>query len=1318
MKKFLSLVLALAMTLSLVTISAGAKDFTDSDELSGEQYAEAVNVMSEMGIIDGYADGDFRPDGTLTRQAAAKIIACMMLGKTTAENLGNAAAPFKDVPAGHDFAGYISFCVEREIIDGYADGTFRPTGTLTGFAFLKMLLTALGYDSSIEGYTGTNWTVNVASRAIEVGLTDGNDEFVGTQPCNREQAALYAVNALQATLVEYESKGTNVSVNGATVAIGASKPTYVTSSIHDAATSIDDTIDNRQGDYTVEFAERYQPDLTLDDTTDDFGRPSHIWTWKNDEIGTYVNYDELVAEYTTKVTGDDLYDLLGKAALEKCEDAIYTYVDGETERSILNYNNLGYYFTGNQMAKNYNDGVGGTGNGVLTQVFHDTKDDEITVAVINTYLAKAAEDYDEKNDELDLDVYKIQDAGRHQYVKMSTEAVGPTSFTVSGEDFDIDEVTDGDLFLVTVADGAIQTMEAPEVLAGSTVSSFRVDKYVVSEGTQYDFASTAEYDVETLYDWTGHAAESNLKNLTYDIILDPFGYAIGVKLVEEPNQYLFLTGMDEQFSNLGSRNADANVIFADGKMDTVTVNLRNSRGLDANDFTVMGNGTLLNGYNDDYYGQLNTWCTYTVDSNGVYTLRRVPMSTADDPKVMQSIQNVTGTDTVELNKGSVALNGVGNGTGVFGRVYGNSETVYINVDNVTDMKLITGVSNRQQEIIDDVDSVTVGSQNVAIKVTNLTRSFAPANEIYTLHDDDGYIIAVVTIGEDQGSTTNYAYITGGVNQEAYGSDKDEWSWLRPAIVNGKAVELREVGDSLTQLYGLTAGNWYEVRYDADGNVRKVSTLNFPISTTDDLIDDVDEIQAVIDSKQEDTLLVWLNYCTYEGGNETNLSFKGNTLFIDTLGAATRGFSVSPDVNVVLALADKNHDPFDSVDDSYTGAAGLEKALRNLDTDATDVSGDGMLDYTLNGYLSFIMEDGVITSIVLNDYTGPRNNLVNAARPNVTPALGTNTPVSATVGQSVTLSVSVGASADGRDYGTLSYQWYKENGTTDIPVGTNSASYTYTPATAGTETFYCVVTNRDTSRGITGDVETRAASGNFDVTTGNQTMNVVVWLSADGTTKLPGVAPIMVPVSAMAGNAYTAMLDVSEIDLPDGYMLNDVDHYLTFNANTTMDELVKVYEAVDVDLPAGVSATWSIGGTSGSVTDGMAPKGSTVSLTLASGIGGYDAAGNAFDTSRTASADIDVAETEFGYFRVDLAFDANMAAYDDSAPAAMFLKPGEYDEFVTSSTGAWETETIEPSSNSFVTVEKTDGQDGGTATIRVTLSADAIADQSVTIKGDW
>ena len=438
MKKFLSLVLALVMAMSLVTVSAGAKDFNDSDKISDVAYEEAVNVMSEMGIIDGYGDGNFQPQGTLTRGAAAKIIACMMLGKTTAEALGTQAAPFKDVPVGSTFAGYIAYCSETGIIDGYSDGTFRPGNTLTGFAFLKMLLTALGYDSDIEGYANNaNWTVNVAGRAKQIGLLDGNDTFVGTRAATREEACLYAVNALQATLVEYKDKGGNITVGDISINTAASNATYVISNVYDQATSIDDTTDNGT-QWTVEFAEKYQPDLRLKGATDAFGRPAHTWTWKNNEVGTYVNYDELVAEYTTKITGKDLYDLLGKTALEDCDGSIYVYVDGETERDVLG----DAYFTSNQMAKTYDEKVGETGNGVLTQVFHNTRDDEITVAVINTYLAKAVEDYDEKNDELDLTVFAIDEVKRNQYVK---DGDVDTDMTVSGEDFDIAEVAEGDL---------------------------------------------------------------------------------------------------------------------------------------------------------------------------------------------------------------------------------------------------------------------------------------------------------------------------------------------------------------------------------------------------------------------------------------------------------------------------------------------------------------------------------------------------------------------------------------------------------------------------------------------------------------------------------------------------------------------------------------------------------------------------------------------------------------------------------------------------------------------------------------------------------
>mgnify|MGYP000900851139 CR=1 FL=1 len=131
MKKFLSLVLALVMTMSLVTVSAGAKDFTDSSKIT---YSEAVDVMSAVKVIDGYAEGDFRPTATLTRGAAAKIICNLILGPTTAGALVADAAPYKDVPTNHTFAGYIAYCQKEGIISGYADGTFKPAATLTGYA--------------------------------------------------------------------------------------------------------------------------------------------------------------------------------------------------------------------------------------------------------------------------------------------------------------------------------------------------------------------------------------------------------------------------------------------------------------------------------------------------------------------------------------------------------------------------------------------------------------------------------------------------------------------------------------------------------------------------------------------------------------------------------------------------------------------------------------------------------------------------------------------------------------------------------------------------------------------------------------------------------------------------------------------------------------------------------------------------------------------------------------------------------------------------------------------------------------------------------
>ena len=367
MKKFLSLVLALTMALSLVTVSAGATDFDDDGDIT---YQEAVTVIAGMGIVDGYSDGTFGPDEALTRGAAAKIICNLILGPTTADALSASSAPFVDVPTTNTFAGYITYCSQQGIISGYADGTFRPTDTLSGNAFMKMLLGALGYDSDKEGYTGANWTVNVIKQAVGIELNDGNDDFVGSQAVTRQEACLYAFNTLKATMVEYSDNST-VTVGDITI---SSQGDYSDVS---NSTSSDGNIED---DGLMQFAERYFRDLEAEDDTDDFGRPATTWTYDGDELGTYAN--DADATYVVGDTEDTLGTLVTDDA---CLD--YSASDVLSDADVYyNGEDLGTYSSnrGNHLA----------GKGDIIEAY-ENDDNEVDTIVIRSYTYAKIDTVDE-----------------------------------------------------------------------------------------------------------------------------------------------------------------------------------------------------------------------------------------------------------------------------------------------------------------------------------------------------------------------------------------------------------------------------------------------------------------------------------------------------------------------------------------------------------------------------------------------------------------------------------------------------------------------------------------------------------------------------------------------------------------------------------------------------------------------------------------------------------------------------------------------------------------------------------------------------------
>ncbi|NCB52225.1 MAG: S-layer homology domain-containing protein [Clostridia bacterium] len=220
LKKTLALVLVLAMALSFGVIGANAA-FTDT---AGTTYEDAIDVMTGLGVINGMTATTFEPAGNLTREQAAKIVTYIVLGPTNAQLVSSAtSAIFDDVAADRWSAGYIEYCYNTGIIAGVGDNNFDPTGTLSSAAWTKMLLVALGYNASSEGFTGSSWAINVAAAAYEAGITDSSIAISASANATRGQACQMAFLALSKGYTVTYTGGTSMTVNGITITTGATR---------------------------------------------------------------------------------------------------------------------------------------------------------------------------------------------------------------------------------------------------------------------------------------------------------------------------------------------------------------------------------------------------------------------------------------------------------------------------------------------------------------------------------------------------------------------------------------------------------------------------------------------------------------------------------------------------------------------------------------------------------------------------------------------------------------------------------------------------------------------------------------------------------------------------------------------------------------------------------------------------------------------------------------------------------------------------------------------------------------------------------------
>ena len=203
LKKVLALVLAFACAF---TMFAGAA-FTDSADIKVD--TEVVDTLVSLGVVNGYDDGSFKPNGTVTRAEMAKMIYVLRTGNSDASAYNDDKTSFTDIGS-HWARGYIKYCQSLGIIAGKSNTKFVPNEKVSAQEAAKMLLVTLGYNAQKAGLVGTGWASKTNALADENGLLeDVNTSF--TAACPRQYAAQLIYNTIFApTVVLRDGEYTNM----------------------------------------------------------------------------------------------------------------------------------------------------------------------------------------------------------------------------------------------------------------------------------------------------------------------------------------------------------------------------------------------------------------------------------------------------------------------------------------------------------------------------------------------------------------------------------------------------------------------------------------------------------------------------------------------------------------------------------------------------------------------------------------------------------------------------------------------------------------------------------------------------------------------------------------------------------------------------------------------------------------------------------------------------------------------------------------------------------------------------------------------------
>ena len=703
LKRALSLGLTAAMISGLMVMGSSAASYAD---VTSEDNQEAIEVLQAVEIMVGDENGDFNPDQNVTRNEMAVVMSNLM--EYNVASYAN-TSPFTDVPSWAE--PYVAACFVNGITAGTSATTYGGSETVTTAQAALMLMKALGYFQYNQDF-GTDWQLATTRQGNAIDLFDGVDAGV-TQAMTRNDVAQLVLNTLESGMVTPTTSG-NITVGGVTIASSV-EYNYVTSNAGYAKSisgALSTDANSDAGRPIVELGEDlYQGDLAKAKDHDAFGRPASIWSYKDNEIGTYV--DDRTQTWTTKVTERDLYRSAGTAAVN---DYTWTYwIDGEA-----------HTMDGSKLDRNNTDRWQTTGNGVLTEMFVDTVAETVDVTVIHSYVAEVSR-VEANSDDNDYTVT----------VNLKTR---PDGVAVNREFSTETEFARGDIVVVNIADGDIEAMTLAETVEG-TVSAVKANDYLRIDGTtyNYNYAYTTDTvlngytsDNKGLYDLENNTPANPGAGDEVVLYLDANGCLVAVaEAGEVAEDYILVKGIHQAYGD-----NSAKIVKYDGTEETIDID-----EVDGNDDpdTVTGNYTDKEQLGQGVYKYSRSGNAYDLSS-----------SKADDPefrtvqmyevKIENGRSRMVEEDTAHDNDTYYVDSNT-----VFVDAYNN--TSYIGYNNVPTMSDVEGW------IVYDED-------NTVADIVFITNDVA-----YELDNDNFFLVTSTGAEEEYNEKGNIWNYTGYINGE-------------------------------------------------------------------------------------------------------------------------------------------------------------------------------------------------------------------------------------------------------------------------------------------------------------------------------------------------------------------------------------------------------------------------------------------------------------------------------------------------------------------------------------------------------------------------